>query len=121
MTTQPIRSRFALPRRIATILFAISFVGLTLHADAASEAQPTPEPMTGTAPICPYASHDRLFVRPGRDVCGATLNAEGKPTTRGYLPTRCAVTGNVYRIDAVAMEDRCLVASTDQARERGDP
>ena len=67
---------------------------------------------TTAAPICVRASHDRLIVRRGRDVCGASLNRSGRPAAAGYLPTACPHDDDTYRIDAAGLADRCTSLSS---------
>ncbi len=63
----------------------------------------------GHAPVCRVASHDRLLVRSGRDICAPTLNRNGKPAAAGFLPTECPRSSETYTIDAAGTADRCLV------------
>jgi len=74
--------------------------GAPLAAAPAAEAT--------TVPVCQRASHERLIVRDGRDVCGASLNRAGQPMAMGYLPTACPRETDVYRIDAAGRVDRCV-------------
>ncbi|KTE86125.1 MULTISPECIES: hypothetical protein [unclassified Sphingopyxis] len=60
------------------------------------------------SPVCQRASHERLLVREGRDVCGASLNRAGQPMAMGYLPTTCPRESDSYRIDAAGRADRCV-------------
>lgn len=60
-----------------------------------------------TVPICAQPSHDRLIVRPGRDVCGASLNAKGEPRAAGLMPTACPRADDLYAIDARGTADVC--------------
>ena len=76
-----------------------------LAALAAAPARPLP----GLAPVCLGASHDRLVLRTGRDICAPTLDRNGRPATAGFLPTECPKSAQVYTIDAVGIADRCLV------------
>ena len=69
---------------------------------------PAATQLPGTAPICAHPSHDRVVVRPGRDVCAASLNAAGRPMAMGFLPTRCEQRSDEYVIDAAGIEDRCF-------------
>jgi hypothetical protein len=66
-------------------------------------------------PICTEASHDRLIVQAGRDVCGAVLSAKGPPRAGGYLPTVCSDPGAVYRVDAARMADLCVLPDAHRA------
>jgi hypothetical protein len=59
-------------------------------------------------PLCSSASHDRLLIRKGRDVCGGTLDSKGRPAARGYLPTICPDQQMTYRTDYIGLSDRCL-------------
>lgn len=64
--------------------------------------------MASVPPVCATASHDRLIVQPGRDVCGAALNPRGEPRASGFLPTACSDSRLRYRIDARANADLCI-------------
>lgn len=70
-------------------------------------AAPT-KPAPGAAPVCTVASHERLLLRTGRDICGPTLGRSGKPTAAGFLPTACPLAAQVYTIDAAGIADRCI-------------
>ena len=75
-----------------------------------SKAAATPPKLAASeAPVCVTASHERLLLRAGRDICGPTLSPSGRPTAAGFLPTACPQSGQVYRIDAIGLADRCLV------------
>jgi len=63
-------------------------------------------------PVCAVASHDRLIVRAERDVCGPTLNRNGRPIAMGFMPTRCGEATRDYRVDATGNADRCVAAAT---------
>jgi hypothetical protein len=65
-------------------------------------------PAPGVAPVCTVASHDRLVLRSGRDICAPTLNRSGRPAAAGFLPTECPRSTEIYTIDAVGIADRCL-------------
>ena len=69
-------------------------------------AAPAADP--SVPPVCQRASHERLLVREGRDVCGASLNRSGQPMAMGYLPTTCPRESDTYRIDAAGRADRCV-------------
>lgn len=60
-------------------------------------------------PQCATASHERLLLRDGRDVCAPTLSASGRPTAAGFMPTQCPAVGQSYRIDAAGKADRCRI------------
>lgn len=64
--------------------------------------------LLATIPSCASASHDRLVVQPGRDVCAAPLNSRGEPRAPGFLPTSCPRAGQDYRVDARGQTDLCL-------------
>lgn len=64
--------------------------------------------LLATAPVCTVASHDRLVVQQGRDVCAASLNAKGEPRAPGFLPTGCPLPRQTYRVDARGEADLCL-------------
>jgi hypothetical protein len=64
--------------------------------------------MVSVPPVCASASHDRLIVQPGRDVCGAALNQRGEPRASGFLPTACADERLRYRVDARGNADLCV-------------
>ncbi|WP_295527276.1 hypothetical protein [Novosphingobium sp. Chol11] len=66
-------------------------------------------------PVCTEPSHDRLIVQAGRDVCGAALNASGKPRSAGFLPTVCADPRAVYRVDAARKVDLCVPPEASRA------
>lgn len=74
---------------------------------AAAPEKATP----GHAPVCRTASHDRLLVRSGRDICAPTLNRSGKPAAAGFLPTECPRSSEIYTIDAAGPADRCHIAA----------
>ncbi|MCW3835074.1 hypothetical protein OM513_03375 [Sphingomonas canadensis] len=59
-------------------------------------------------PTCPVPSHDVLRVQPGRDVCTAPRDAQGRPRAAGFLPTQCERAGAEYRIDARGQDDLCV-------------
>lgn len=65
-------------------------------------------PKAAEPPLCVNASHDRLLIRKGRDVCGGTLDSKGRPAARGYLPTICPDQQMAYRTDFTGWSDRCL-------------
>jgi hypothetical protein len=71
-------------------------------------AAAAPQGDTWVAPVCQRASHERLIIRDGRDVCGASLNRAGQPMAMGYLPTACPRETDDYRIDAAGRVDRCF-------------
>lgn len=60
-------------------------------------------------PQCTSASHERLLLRDGRDVCAPTLSSSGRPTAVGFMATQCPSVGQVYRIDTVGKADRCII------------
>lgn len=66
------------------------------------------KPLTSAPPVCATASHERLLLRVGRDICGPTLSASGRPTAAGFLPTECPQAAQTYRIDALGTADRCI-------------
>jgi hypothetical protein len=68
-----------------------------------------------TPPLCREASHDRLVVQAGRDVCAGALSAKGEPRTPGFLPTSCADPDASYRVDARRRVDLCLPAKGSAA------
>jgi hypothetical protein len=71
--------------------------------------------MAAVPPVCASASHDRLVVQPGRDVCGASLNQRGEPRASGFLPTACADDRQRYRVDARGNADLCVAARAGAA------
>lgn len=94
-----------MPRRAAALALAAAVI-----AAPAALATPPEKPATGgTAPVCPVASHERLLLRSGRDICAPTLNRSGRPAAAGFLPTECPQPATVYAIDAVGIADRCLI------------
>lgn len=66
-------------------------------------------PDRSIAPVCAVASHERLLLRRGRDICGPTLSRSGRPTATGYLPTACPAPSQNYVIDAAGIADRCIM------------
>lgn len=68
--------------------------------------------LIAVTPVCTIASHDRLVVQAGRDVCAASLNARGEPRSPGFLPTACPAARQSYRIDARGRADLCLEGAT---------
>lgn len=62
----------------------------------------------GLAPVCTAASHERLLLRKGRDICGPTLSRSGMPTAAGFMPTACPSPAQIYTIDAAGIADRCI-------------
>lgn len=82
-------------------------LGGMLAAPASLAAAPNP-PARGVAPVCAVASHERLMLRTGRDICAPTLNRSGRPTAAGFLPTACPLSSQIYTIDAAGPADRCL-------------
>lgn len=86
-------------------------VGLIIGMIVAAGAPPAlaaPAAEPAVPPVCQRASHERLLVREGRDVCGASLNRAGRPMAMGYLPTACPRESDTYRIDAAGRADRCV-------------
>ncbi len=65
-------------------------------------------------PLCREASHDRLVIRTGRDVCSGTIGNGGRVVAAGYMPTVCADNRASYRIDYKGKADRCLRAPGKQ-------
>ncbi len=92
-----------MPRHAVCMMLA----SLLMVAPAARAAVPD-RPAPGVAPVCMVASHDRLLVRSGRDICAPTLNRNGKPAAAGFLPTECPRSSETYTIDAAGIADRCL-------------
>ncbi len=89
----------------------IVLVGLA--AMTAGQALASPPRVAATDPVCSYASHERLLIRVGRDVCAASLNRAGKPTAAGFMPTACGNEAANYRIDSAGKADKCLTAMGD--------
>ncbi len=79
-----------------------------IMAAGAPPARAAPAAEPAVPPVCERASHERLLVREGRDVCGASLNRAGQPMAMGYLPTACPRESDTYRIDAAGRADRCV-------------
>lgn len=80
----------------------------------AALASANPPPRAGpvavlatTLPYCATASHERLLVRAGRDICAPTLSRSGRPTAAGFMPTGCRAATQTYQIDAAGLSDRC--------------
>lgn len=92
-----------MPRRAACLMLA----GVLLAAPLPLAAAPD-KAAPGHAPVCRVASHDRLLVRSGRDICAPTLNRNGKPAAAGFLPTECPRSADIYTIDVAGIADRCL-------------
>ncbi|MDP3907713.1 hypothetical protein [Novosphingobium sp.] len=86
-----------LPIPLASLIAA-----LWLTAPATAQPQRPGEP-----PRCMTASHERLLLRKGRDICAPTLSRSGRPTAAGFMPTGCALAQQTYEIDAVGLADRC--------------
>lgn len=88
---------------------------LPLAARAAAES---PAAANGSQrddwPRCVAASHDRLVIRKGRDVCAGSLGSGGRPVAAGYVPTSCAAGREIYRIDFKGLADRCLRSAEKQ-------
>lgn len=91
--------------------------GITIHVVLAlaallavppSLAAAPNRPVHSVAPVCAVASHERLLLRTGRDICAPTLNRSGRPTAAGFLPTACPLPSQIYTIDAAGLADRCL-------------
>lgn len=72
---------------------------------SASSAQAKDIPRS-ILPLCSDPGHSRLIVRPGRDVCGATLDALGRPVAVGLFPEACP-DGREPLIDADKNADLC--------------
>lgn len=85
-----------------TVVLIIAIVAAAGAPSAFAVAEPS------VPPVCQRASHERLLVREGRDVCGASLNRTGQPMAMGYLPTTCPRESDTYRIDAAGRADRCV-------------
>lgn len=67
-----------------------------------------PVDLEAERPQCVQASHDRLMIREGRDVCAPSLDDKGKARAVGFLPTGCAGPQDRMILDARDMEDVCL-------------
>lgn len=93
-----------LMRTSCLALLPAALLAASLPLAAAAPAKPAP----GVAPVCAVASHERLLLRTGRDICGPTLGRTGKPTAAGFLPTACPLAAQVYTIDAAGIADRCI-------------
>jgi hypothetical protein len=63
-------------------------------------------PAASRTPACNDASHARLIVQNGRDVCAPTLLPTG-PVSVGFLPTTCPAVLPVLQIDALRSADIC--------------
>lgn len=88
---------------------AMALIAALIVAPAAL-ATVSGKPATGgLAPVCPVASHERLLLRRGRDICAPTLNRSGRPAAAGFLPTECPKPTTIYTIDAVGIADRCVI------------
>ncbi|MFN3470239.1 MAG: hypothetical protein ACK4Z7_11085 [Novosphingobium sp.] len=96
--------------RLSLALAPVLVLVLAAWLPVLSEAAATPpKAVASVAPVCATASHERLLMRAGRDICGPTLSTSGRPTAAGFLPTACPQSGQIYRIDAIGLADRCLV------------
>ncbi len=83
---------------------ALAGLGAALWLTAPATADP---PRAADPPRCTTASHERLLLRRGRDICAPTLSRSGRPTAAGFMPTECALPSQQYLIDAVGLADRC--------------
>jgi hypothetical protein len=89
-----------------SIRLVLTFLALFALPSARAEQQPAiPD---RAAPVCSDASHARLIVQAGRDVCGPTMLPSG-PVSVGFLPTTCPAALPVLKIDAQQATDRCVV------------
>jgi hypothetical protein len=95
-------------RRYAFRLIPLAAL-IAAPAALAALAVKSDRPLPGLAPVCLGASHDRLVLRNGRDICAPTLDRNGRPAAVGFLPTECPKPAQIYTIDAVGIADRCLV------------
>lgn len=68
-------------------------------------------------PVCIHASHDRLTVRRGRDVCSPSRDAEGREQAVGLMPTACPDDTDRMHIDARQQVDVCKRRKTAPDRE----
>lgn len=91
-----------MPRHVASL----ALLGLLIGGAPPGAVQGTAA--RGHAPVCRVASHDRLILQGGRDVCAPTLNRNGRPTAAGFMPTECPRSIDIYTIDAFGVADRCL-------------
>lgn len=88
------------------LFFPLPLTGLIAVLWLASPAPAQPQ-RPGEPPRCSTASHERLVLRKGRDICAPTLSRSGRPTAAGFMPTECALPQQTYQIDAVGLADRC--------------
>jgi hypothetical protein len=79
----------------------LAFMTLLALGPARADEQPL-----NRAPTCGDASHARLVIQPGRDVCAPTLLPTG-PVSVGFLPTACPAKLPLLRIDALRAADLC--------------
>ena len=85
--------------------------GLFILALSAPPAMAAPRKAPASVPpACATPSHERLLLRPGRDICAPTLSPSGRPTAAGFLPTECPLPTQTYRIDAFGLADRCIAS-----------
>jgi len=91
-------------RRLLLPLPALAGLSAALWLAAPAPAIPPPP---GEPPLCTPASHERLVLRKGRDICAPTLSRSGRPTAAGFMPTECTLNQQTYQIDAVGLADRC--------------
>lgn len=87
---------------------SVRIVLAALAVTMAGQAAAAPPRLAAADPVCSYASHERLLIRTGRDVCAASLNRAGKPTAAGFMPTACGSEAATYRIDSAGKADKCL-------------
>lgn len=87
------------------ILPAMALAALLPAAPAMAAPRKAP---ASVPPVCATPSHERLLLRPGRDICAPTLSPSGRPTAAGFLPTECPLPTQAYRIDALGLADRCI-------------
>ena len=88
------------------LFFPLPLTGLIAVLWLASPAPAQPQ-RPGEPPHCTTASHERLLLRKGRDICAPTLSRSGRPTAAGFMPTEGALPQQTYQIDAVGLADRC--------------
>ena len=96
-------------------LLCLALLPAAMHAMPLPLAAAPTKPAPGVAPVCAVASHERLLLRTGRDICAPTLSRNGRPTAAGYLPTACPLSAQTYTIDAAGIADRCITPTRKES------
>lgn len=87
-------------------MLSVLTVALMLAAapEPAPLAAPEPDPHQ---PFCEAATHQRLIVRPHRDLCAPTLAPDGRPVDTGFIAPVCRDSAARLVFDVAGDEDRC--------------